>query len=159
MDVSPTEMSNGADRAAFLRELAIFRYYVLIPVTLPLRASATAARAQSGNGSKYLDTSQCVEFLPCAPQGAVVGRILNAVFALGSGKSVCADVSGDVFLRINEGDLVTKSDDGILIVQVSILREPSTRNIERERAVLNRFRRGISPHITLGQPQVRFRRD
>jgi hypothetical protein len=69
-----------------------------------------------------MPSTQCVEPLPSAPQGSLIGRIGSTIFAVGTGRTVTADESGPLSLRMNDGDAGLYDNDGFLVVRVSILR-------------------------------------
>jgi hypothetical protein len=72
--------------------------------------------------ANVMASPQCVEPLPSAAQGSLIGRIGSTVFAVGAGRTVTADESGPLSLRMNDGDVGLYDNDGFLVVRVSILR-------------------------------------
>lgn len=77
----------------------------------------------NGTGGSYicangLPPSSCAEPLPEAPQGALIGRIGNHIFEIGSGATITANQSGELSLRINDADNGLFDNEGVLTVIV-----------------------------------------
>ncbi len=84
-----------------------------------------------GDGSTYvcadlLPPESCVEPIPEAPQGSLIGKIGDHLFAIGRGTKLTAQQSGNLYLRINDGDNGLDDNDGTLIVEV---RESATQEV------------------------------
>ncbi len=78
-----------------------------------------------GTGGSYvcaenMPRERCLEPLPEAPQGALIGRIGGALFAVGSGTTLSARTSGGIELRINDGDGGLGDNDGELHVALGV---------------------------------------
>ena len=85
----------------------------------------------NGTGGNYICSTiyppeQCVEPLPQAPQGALIGKIGNQIFEIGNGTTITANQTGTLYLRINDGDNGLSDNDGILTVAISDFSEPAT---------------------------------
>lgn len=65
----------------------------------------------------YLPPEICVEPMPEVPQGALIGKIGSHRFAIGSGTTITAQQSGNLYLRINDAGLY--DNDGILTVKIT----------------------------------------
>jgi hypothetical protein len=79
----------------------------------------------AGQGWSYIcanviPASQCVEPLPDFPAGALIGRIGNQVFGIGSSATVVAQQSGRLSLRINDADHALYDNRGKLQVRVML---------------------------------------
>jgi hypothetical protein len=79
----------------------------------------------AGQGWSYIcanviPASQCVEPLPDFPAGALIGRIGNQVFGIGSGVTVVAQQSGRLSLRINDADHGLYDNRGKLQVRIML---------------------------------------
>jgi len=68
-----------------------------------------------------MDPSQCGEAVPFAVKGSLVGMIGQEVLAIGSGGSFSATESGDLLLRMNDGNGQALDDNqGAITVSVSV---------------------------------------
>ena len=79
----------------------------------------------SGEGGDYIcanviSYNNCVEPLPDAPQGELIGQIGNQKFEIGSGSSVTALQTGMLQLRMNDDDNGLYDNDGSLLVQITV---------------------------------------
>ena len=79
----------------------------------------------NGSGESYICTdflpgNECAEPLPNAPKGALIGQIGSHIFLIGSGNSIVAQQSGELHLRINDGDDGLFDNDGTLTVETTI---------------------------------------
>ncbi|NUM46034.1 MAG: hypothetical protein HUU38_15110 [Anaerolineales bacterium] len=73
----------------------------------------------NGVGGDYIcGNPGCVEPLPTAPTGALIGKIGNYIFHIGSGTTITLQESGLLYLRINDEDNGLYDNDGILTVSV-----------------------------------------
>lgn len=80
----------------------------------------------NGTGTGYicadfLPPEDCVEPLPEAPQGALIGRIGNHVFEVGSGTTLVAQQEGELALRMNDDDDGLFDNEGVLTVDINII--------------------------------------
>jgi serine/threonine protein kinase len=75
---------------------------------------------QNYSCANYMPANQCVEPLPDAPQGALIGKIGNFIFEIDDGVIITASESGILFLRINDGDVGLYDNDGTLVVRVTL---------------------------------------
>lgn len=65
-----------------------------------------------------LPSDKCVEPLPSAGQGALIGRVSDQIFLIGNDVSVTIDAGGLLYLRMNDGDVGLYDNDGWLSVQI-----------------------------------------
>jgi hypothetical protein len=78
----------------------------------------------SGDGDIYyicadhIAYNQCVEPLPDFPQGALVGKVNEQIFGIGSGNEIIVQQTGILYLRINDGDDGLYDNDGDLTVRI-----------------------------------------
>ncbi len=75
----------------------------------------------SGEGSEYICgnfTDTCVEPLPKFPSDGLIGRIGDFVFGIGQGVTIIAPQSGELELRINDGDDGLLDNDGSLMIRI-----------------------------------------
>ena len=78
----------------------------------------------NGVGESYIcantiPANQCTEPLPEARKGSLIGKIGGHIFAIGSGTTITAQESGELYLRINDEDAGLFDNDGILTVDLS----------------------------------------
>lgn len=67
----------------------------------------------------YYPPNDCVEPMPEVPQGALIGKIGSHLFAIGSGTIVTTQQSGNLYLRMNDGDDGLYDNDGALTVDIN----------------------------------------
>ena len=79
----------------------------------------------SGEGGGYIcakqiSSSQCIEPLPNFPSDSLIGQIGDFMFSVGNGNTITAEQSGELYLRINDGDDGLYDNDGKLRIRISI---------------------------------------
>lgn len=70
--------------------------------------------------AEYMSPNRCVEPLPSAPQGALIGKIGNIIFEIDEGTKITVQNAGDLFLRMNDGDIGLYDNDGMLTVKITV---------------------------------------
>jgi hypothetical protein len=74
-----------------------------------------------GEGTSYIcGGAHCVEYLPNAPTGALIGRVGDHVFHIGQGRTIFAETGGTLALAINDAPSGLYDNDGVLTVRVSL---------------------------------------
>ncbi len=68
----------------------------------------------------HMAASQCVEPVPDFAQGGLIGRIDGEAFGIGSVGEIFLQESGNLYLRINDGDDGLFDNDGELTVRISL---------------------------------------
>lgn len=64
------------------------------------------------------DPESCVEPIPQAPRGSLIGKIGTWSFLIGNRRILTAEQTGYLYLRINDGDDGLFDNDGELVVQI-----------------------------------------
>jgi hypothetical protein len=80
---------------------------------------------QSGKGTGYVCAGvrpavQCVEYLPEAPTGALIGRVGVQIFLIGEGTTIVAEQQGTLSLAINDTPDGFYDNDGVLTVSIVV---------------------------------------
>jgi hypothetical protein len=61
----------------------------------------------------------CVEPLPTAPTGALIGQIGDMIFLIGKGNIIISEDEGNLLLRMNDGDSGLHDNEGSLQVEIA----------------------------------------
>lgn len=68
--------------------------------------------------ARAMNPADCVEPLPEFSTGGLIGRVGNVVFPIGIGTRWGSTVSGDLELRINDGDVGLLDNYGVIKVEI-----------------------------------------
>lgn len=76
-----------------------------------------------GDGGSYIcsgamEAFHCVELIPDRPQGMLIGRVGDHLFAIGHSADLVIPADGILALRMNDGDNGLYDNDGVLTVEI-----------------------------------------